>query len=460
MDRGTAPTGNDGSGRERVDTEGRGPLHPRTQPQLALGHVPISGREKWRNATSTFVHNMKLPVHGWFRFPAGFSGEWAREVVQASRGHLGAAAVLDPFAGVGTAILAAEEAGATAIGIEAQPFIARLAQAKLLWGTPVGEFTDTARRILGTARRMQRLVPEYPPVIQKCFPKDVLRDLHCLRCALDEAHDGTASWELCWLALCSILRACSPAGTAPWQYVLPKQRKAVVASPYEAFPLQIDRMASDMRYRSDAGTSATGQVLCGDARECSGVEDDSVGLVVTSPPYANNYDYADATRLEMSFFGEVWGWADLHEHARKRLVRSCSQHVAVENDNLESLLQTLADVPFHAQLTRACRELGSEREKHGGRKHYHVMIAAYFADMQQVWMALKRVCRPGAVLCWVVGDSAPYGIHVPVEKWLGELAISCGFHRWRFEKLRDRNVKWRNRKHKVPLHEGRLWVEG
>jgi hypothetical protein len=29
-----------------------------------------------------------------------------------------------------------------------------------------------------------------------------------------------------------------------------------------------------------------------------------------------------------------------------------------------------------------------------------------------------------------------------------------------FEKTRDRNIKWKNRKHRVPLCEGRLWVEG
>ena len=51
-------------------------------------------------------------------------------------------------------------------------------------------------------------------------------------------------------------------------------------------------------------------------------------LVITSPPYANNYDYADATRLEMTFLGEVNGWGDLQAAVRSRLVRSCTQHVA------------------------------------------------------------------------------------------------------------------------------------
>ena len=59
----------------------------------------------------------------------------------------------------------------------------------------------------------------------------------------------------------------------------------------------------------------------------------------------------------------------------------------------------------------------------------------------------------------MIGDSAPYGIHIPVESWLGELAISADFKSYSFHKLRDRNIKWKNRKHRVPLHEGLLWVQ-
>ena len=88
------------------------------------------------------------------------------------------------------------------------------------------------------------------------------------------------------------------------------------------------------------------------------------------------------------------------------------------------------------------------------------MIAAYFWDMARVWVQLRRVAAEGCRVCFVVGDSAPYGIHVPVERWMGELALAAGFRSYAFVKTRDRNVKWKNRKHRVPLHEGQLWVEG
>jgi len=88
------------------------------------------------------------------------------------------------------------------------------------------------------------------------------------------------------------------------------------------------------------------------------------------------------------------------------------------------------------------------------------MVACYFADLARVWKALRRVCRRPARACFVVGDSAPYGVHVPVAEWLGRLALEAGFTAYEFEKTRDRNVKWKNRKHRVPLCEGRLWVQG
>ena len=88
------------------------------------------------------------------------------------------------------------------------------------------------------------------------------------------------------------------------------------------------------------------------------------------------------------------------------------------------------------------------------------MIASYFLDMAKFWIDLRRIVKKGGEVCLVIGDSAPYGIYVPVDKWLGELAVSYGFESFYFEKERDRNIKWKNRTHTVPLKEGYLWVKG
>lgn len=165
-----------------------------------------------------------------------------------------------------------------------------------------------------------------------------------------------------------------------------------------------------------------GRVLYSDARTCSDIADESISLVVTSPPYSNNYDYADATRLEMTFYGEIGGWGDLQKKVRRHLIRSCSQHLSTERMSFDEILAGLPQVSVLSELETVCAQLGSERLRHGGKKDYHLMVAAYFADMSKVWVSLRRVCKRGATLCFVIGDSAPYGVYVPVERWLGELA--------------------------------------
>ena len=150
----------------------------------------------------------------------------------------------------------------------------------------------------------------------------------------------------------------------------------------------------------------------------------------------------------------------LQEAVRSRLVRSCTQHVGPYASRTAAVLGDPTLSPIATELAEVCARLEAEKENHGGKKQYHAMIAHYFLDLAAVWRALRRVMRPGGQACFVVGDSAPYGIHVPVDRWLGELAVAAGFGRFWFEKLRDRNTKWKNRKHRVLLHEGRLWVEG
>jgi hypothetical protein len=156
---------------------------------------------------------------------------------------------------------------------------------------------------------------------------------------------------------------------------------------------------------------------------------------------------------------EITGWGDLQDAVRKYLVRSCSQHVPERQIDLTAVLNNPAIDVIRNELRPVCEELAAIRETKGGKKTYHLMIACYFQDLALTWQALSRVCTPKAKLCFVIGDSAPYGVYVPVIPWLGKLAVAAGFTKWEFEKTRDRNVKWKNRKHRVPLQEGRLWVE-
>jgi len=416
-------------------------------------------QEAENRTESTFIDNLPLPVHGWFRYSAGFSAVWVRQLIEREK-KLSRGSVLDPFAGSGTVLLEAESCDVESAGIEAHPFVWRVARAKLYWHHNHKEFCSYGLSVLQDAKGWRGEADIYPHLINRCFPPEVLLKLDSLKKAWEKRADGSPYSELTWLALASILRECSPAGTAPWQYILPKKQKIKVLDPYRAFENKILLMTGDMALRKSRHISRRAMLYKEDARSCPSIPDSWADLVITSPPYANNYDYADATRLEMSFLGDVQGWGDLQEAVRKYLIRSCTQHVSRLNGETGRIIDDPLLNPIRSEITATVRLLEVERHHHGGKKPYHTMIAAYFSDMAKMWVELRRVTSEGALVCFVIGDSAPYGIYVPVDRWLGQLALSAGFNSFTFEKIRSRNVKWKNRKHRVPLHEGYLWING
>jgi hypothetical protein len=423
--------------------------------------VPLPNRAKTQR-TGSFVDNMQLPIHRWFRYSAGFSAEWAGYVMANSKGA-GDTFVFDPFVGSGTSILAAQSQGIGSAGIENHPFVYRIARAKLKWIVDEKELLALGESLLRIAvATVQKVPTSKAELLQKCYSPDFLAKLESLRDSYSKHFAQGEVSELLWLAITSILRECSGVGTAQWQYILPKKSKAKSIDPFYAFQKRIQSFVKDVLLVKASGYSTDGEVILGDSRSSDGLErfKEKVDLIVTSPPYPNNYDYADATRLEMTFWGEVEKWGDLQNAVRCRLVRSCSQHASAEQLDLPDLLGSSLITPIRDELEDVCRTLEQVRLERAGHKTYHTMVAAYFVDLAKVWTVLRSLCKESANVCFVLGDSAPYGVYVPVDRWLGELAISAGFKRYRFEKVRDRNIKWKNRKHRIPLKEGNLWIEG
>jgi hypothetical protein len=421
------------------------------------------------DTTSTFIDNMKLPIHRWFRYSAGFSAKWAENTISnilvdrgISSGDVTDFVVLDPFAGSGTTLLAADQIGTAGIGFEAHPLIAKVASAKLLWDTDVASFRELAYCILLTAKNVSKSLDLYPEIIHKCYSEANLSDIDKLKYVLKNSVDDSNEYKLSWLAFLSILRSTSHAGTAQWQYVLPNKSKVKVLNVFDAYSKQIELMCSDiLTFSSTASamkTKTRASIIQHDARITFDNLTDKVNLIITSPPYANNYDYADATRLELCILGDITGWGDLQNTIRGSLVRSCTQHVSKEKKQTYDFLDAPSLYPIKDELYTVCKKLDEVKEFHGGKKNYHTMIALYFLDLSIIWQNLRKMCKFNSDICFVIGDSAPYGIYVPVDEWLGRLAVASGFDSYQFVKTRDRNVKWKNRKHSVPLKEGQLWV--
>lgn len=96
--------------------------------QLELFNLsPPAQKIELSSGSGTFSDNLKLPVHRWFRYSAGFSAAWVEAVLR----EVEPETVLDPFVGSGTVCLVADTLGINSFGIETHPFVYKLAKGKL-----------------------------------------------------------------------------------------------------------------------------------------------------------------------------------------------------------------------------------------------------------------------------------------------------------------------------------------
>lgn len=426
---------------------------------IQLDLFPSTCVEETQLNSTTFQDNMKLPLHRWYRYTAGFSGAWVGGLIEEGK-RSRRCRILDPFAGSGTVMIESMLHGVDSYGVESNPYVHRIATAKLQWNDfDADVLLGRCLEVLRKAQAMDIGRTDYPSLVGRCFPAETLKKLEALKLACQEIGDGKLR-NFVWFVITSILRSTSPVGTAQWQYIQPEKSKSKVLDPFVAYRQKVGEIFEDIyRMRNVFGKNAHAEVLQEDARNIVSIPDNWADMVITSPPYANNYDYADAMRLEMLFWDDIGGWQDLQDKVSVNLVRACTQHVSSLKNDIASYLASSLLAPIGDEIAEKFLLLKNERENHGGKKNYHMMIVAYFFDMAQVFQSLARVTAKGCQMCFVIGDSAPYGIYVPVDEWLGKLALAAGFKGYSFEKLRDRNIKWKNRKHRIPLKEGRLWID-
>ena len=90
---------------------------------------------------------------------AGFSASWVETVIGKAL-ERGSATVFDPFAGAGTTLLAAEKMGVECLGVEAHPFVARIASAKLLYRTDPALYLEHIRKVKIRAENLSGCVDD------------------------------------------------------------------------------------------------------------------------------------------------------------------------------------------------------------------------------------------------------------------------------------------------------------
>lgn len=416
----------------------------------------------------SFRDSLKAPVHRWFTYPAGYSYKFVEAKIL-QYGLSSGATVGDPFLGTGTTSLAARMAGVHSVGVEAHRFVHWVAQTKLYLNHNLG---DLERAIQGVVKNASLLTGKvehsdlWPALIYKCFDEENLGRLAAIRTAISKARVNQETRDFLKLALTSTLRIVTTAG-AGWPYIAPSKYAArkVSRNALIEFDTQCRRMLADVQEIQELGLPYSSQeVILGDAREFDDYAgEETLDLIVTSPPYLNNYDYADRTRLETYFWGDMASWADITRDIREHLIVAATTQVSMSALNGVREFPGIReiDAAIHSELASIVERLAAMRAIKAGKKTYDYVVAGYFEDMLRVLQRAHKTLKPGASFVLVVGDSAPYGVHVATEDLLGRIGVAVGFSSYAVEELRTRGGKWGHnpQRHKTPLRESILTLD-
>jgi len=419
---------------------------------------------KW----GTFKDSLKAPIHNWFTYPAGFSYKAVQFALHFNNVKPGDT-VYDPFMGTGTTNVTAKSMSINSFGVEAHPFVFLIAKTKLNFEISVhkifSHLTKLEQMITSKKKdKPQDLSPHlkrtFPELVLKCYDSNTLYDLLIIRESIKEMDFTAEFFRFFNVALTAVLRQVSKVQTG-WPYVAPNKPKNTFShkDALESFSNQIHKMANDIQITKDVmpKASSSHKIYNSDSRNTSSYFDDaSADFVITSPPYLNNYDYADRTRLEMYFFGNAKNWADISNQVRTKLMTSATTQISRTDRKYILSHDIQKQCPeVYAFLKASVSKLGRLRLLKGGKKSYDLMVAGYFSDIYLVLKDVFRILRPSSSALFVLGDSAPYGVHIPTDELIGKLGVGAGFSTYSITQLRTRGEKWKDnpQRHRVKLRE-------
>jgi DNA modification methylase len=416
----------------------------------------------------SFQANKQVPFYGWFKYKEGFSESLVTYLLQQVTTRPGT--LLDPFSGAGAALFAASGMGWQTQGIEVLPVGVYATKARL-----VAREVDSQelRQTIHEISRVnfldfyeQQYTLKHITITNGAFPAREEQQLvgyigYCHRMITD----GNVRTLMLYAAFC-VLEAMSytrkdgqylrwdvRSGRSQGKKIfnkgyIPSFREAINEKLHQiAFDLEVNPYQQSLFGDEDVAKSTATQP---DLYEGSCLTilptmlDQSIDIVLTSPPYANRYDYTRTYALELVYLG--------CSEERVKQLRQTMLSCTVENKEKKSELAalyaalgkeetfTLIDQTFQKQeaLQEVLELLEGYREQ-GQLNNANVvkMVRNYFYEMSFVIYEMIRVLKPGGTVV-MVNDNVRYaGEEVPVDLILSDIAESFGMatkHIWTLER--------------------------
>lgn len=392
---------------------------------------------------STAASSDKHPVHRWFNFIAGYSPEYIKYAIEeyAQKSGRNPARILDPFAGMATTNVVANQLGIPSKGIERNPFFYKIGLAKTRAGQIAAFFPEIQEQFSSLINNPTKedFCQDNDAIkfLLKLFDSDDLAILFSLReCvySLNSEEKRLAGF----LVLSKMLEYATFAKT-DGIYKVPTSKKHN-HSCSDSLILTIE----DLSFGQDEYSHWPSlSEYCFDSSVTHDLGQDNYDLVVFSPPYLNNFDFAEMTRMQLYFWEEASSWREISEkHRNKMLVNTTTALKDVRAVEQQKELREKLPNTVLKQVDPIVDELHRLRKNEGKSKDYDLIIYPYLAQMMEVVSRCYDAMSSGAHLRIVLSDAAFYGIHIDTQEYIALILKAIGYSNIEVNRMRDRGDRW------------------
>jgi len=391
-----------------------------------------------RLSTNTLSKSKR--IHRWGNFIAGFSTEFVEQCLSDVSPVGDQGPILDPFAGCGTTLITAKNLGFTSVGYELHPVFHAIAQSKLQHYEP--DAALQAAKLLKAQSEPASWSPDAEKFLGKLFTESNLEAARRAAGAIRVAPPG-----LQYLCVTMFLKTCELACGSQTDgiYKAPTTQKNCI--PFHTALERVEQEFTDdinsQWYRGHWCKTPRSIIRNESALSMEQLEPNSVVSCVTSPPYLNNFDYAEMTRMQLYLLGWCDSWRHISEKVRNHLVTNTT--TALKGKKTEEYQQAARDAlpaELVSELAPIVSDLTLERGSRAGKKEYDYLVFPYYSQIQTVLAAIYASLRPGGKVHWVVADAALYGVHIKTHDHTAQIMRHLGFKNVTVHFLRKRGHRW------------------
>ena len=388
-----------------------------------------------------FGKNKDVLVHRWYPFVEGYSKEFIEEILKEL--PYTPQCAMEPFCGSGTTPVELQNHNIRCYSFEVSPFMFLLAKVKLERSYDESTLKNYRNKV---SEKLAKPIAdirsvEAVPFGDRVVHKDGLRKWNFLDSSLDgildirhairTVVDDERYKSLFSIALASIILQASNvfrngkclSYKKGWEKKIIKRDEV-----HNLFLNQLDTVIlEDVRTLASQQTAVQNVDICyyGDVRQSIEiVPDNTLDLIITSPPYLNSRDYTDIYMLELRTLQLVNCHDDL-QRLRKSTIRS---HVQVKYSEVKPIA--------NPRLIKCLSDMTQSDTKSWNPDIFN-MICGYFEDMKQLFTAFSKKMRKGGIVYFNVANSAYFGVEVPVDYIISDIAEDCGFVVIEIRKARD-----------------------